>query len=92
MKKTFRVSMIEIGMVLGIVSAAFIVPRSTPLITFGIISGVVLVLGNVLLITNIRRVSSEEARGLSREQNRRLNLIIIVFTVYWLLCFLLRKG
>jgi len=44
--KTFAIVSIEIGMLLGIVVAAFTVPRSTPLLTFLIISGAFFVAGN----------------------------------------------
>jgi hypothetical protein len=89
--KKFKIVVIEIGMLLGIVAAAFMVPRNTPLLTFGVISGAVLVLGNVLLVVKMRQVRNAAVQGLSAERNRRLNLIIILFTVYWLLCFFLRR-
>ena len=91
MKKKITVVGVEIGMLLGIVAAVFMVPRSTPLLTFGLLSAVILVLGNILLFIKIRQVSTGEPQGLSAERNRYLNLIIVLFTVYWLVCFLLRK-
>jgi hypothetical protein len=78
-------------MLLGIVAALFMVPPSTPLRTFGIISGAVFLLGNVLLISKVRSVRDTVPQGLSPERKRRLNSIIVLFALYWLLCFFLRK-
>ena len=89
--KIFKIVMIEIGMLLGIVAAAFMVPRSTPLLTLGVISVGVIVLGNILFVNTMRQARDTNMQGLSSERNRRLNLIIVLFAVYWLLCFLLRK-
>jgi hypothetical protein len=75
-------------MLLGIVAAAFMVPRSTPLLTFGIINGAVFVLANALLIRQKTQV--RDGQPLSPEQKRNLNLIIVAFGVYWMICFLLR--
>jgi hypothetical protein len=83
--------LIEIGMLLGIVAAAFMVPRSTPLLTFGIISGAVFVVGNVLLISKMRQKSVGEKQALSPQRERHLNLIIVLFVIYWILSLLLRK-
>jgi hypothetical protein len=82
---------IEIGMLLGIVVAAFMVPRSTPLMTFAIISGAVLVLGNVLLIRQMKQVQGGERQSLTPKRNRNLDLIILLFVIYWVVSFLLRK-
>jgi ABC-type Fe3+-siderophore transport system permease subunit len=88
---TIAVVAVEIGMLLGIVAAAFTVPRSTPLLTFGIISGAAFVLGNVLLIRRRRNQQPGDGQGLSPQRKRNLTLIIVLFAVYWMICFLLRK-
>src|SRR5690242_16561053 len=47
--KTSTIIFLEVGMLLGIVMSAFMVPRSTPLLRFGIISGGAFLLGNITL-------------------------------------------
>jgi hypothetical protein len=44
--KTSTIIFLEVGMLLGIVMSAFMVPRSSPLLRFGIISGGAFLLGN----------------------------------------------
>jgi hypothetical protein len=87
--KAGTVVAVEVGMVAGILAAAFIVPRSTPLLTFALISTTAFVLGNVLLLRQTKKV--QEAGGIGPRRNRNLNLIIGLFVVYWVVCYLLRK-
>lgn len=88
--KIISVVALEIGMLLGIVAAALMVPRSTPLLTFGIISGTAFVLGNVLLAVRMTQVPND-GHSHSPQRKRKLNLIIVFFVVYWMMCLLLRN-
>jgi len=87
--KAITVGAVEVGMFCGILAAAFIVPRSTPLLTFALISATAFVLGNFLLLRRTTQVQA--AGGVSLRRNRNLHLIIGLFVVYWVVCFLLRK-
>ena len=89
--KAIAVVGIELGMLAGIVTAAFVVPRSTPLLTFGIISVAPFAVGNLLLLRSMRQAHAGDGRGIGARRNRNLNLIIVLFIGYWLVCFLLRK-
>jgi hypothetical protein len=82
--------LVEIGMSMGIIAAAFTVPRSTPLLTFLIVSGAVFALGNLLLIKTQRQSYSKESPS---ELQRKPNLypIFILFALYWLAWFIARK-
>ena len=89
--KKLTVVFIEIGMLFGVIAAAFMVPRNTPLLTFGVISCAIFALGNVLIIKEIRRSGSDGKQTLTPKRERRLNLIIVLFAIYWLICIFLRK-
>lgn len=89
--KAIAVVGVEVGMLFGIGVAAFMVPRSTSLLSFGIISGAAFVLGNFLLVRRMRQAQGEDAHPLSPKRKRDLNVIILLFVVYWVVCFLLRK-
>ena len=49
------IAIIEVSMVLGCMLAMFIAPSNTPLLTFLIICGVALILGNVLLFRSLKK-------------------------------------
>jgi uncharacterized membrane protein len=78
MKKSLIVLIVEIGMMGGIVIAALVLPRSTPLATFLIISGAAVVLGNVLLFRQLKKGPSAEG---SPEPQRKSSTFIISVTV-----------
>ena len=54
--KTSTIIFLEVGMLLGIVMSAFMVPRSTPLLRFGIIGGGAFLLGNIALFAQARQL------------------------------------
>jgi hypothetical protein len=76
--KTIAVVGVEIGMLFGIGVAAFMVPRSTPLLIFGIISGATFVLGNFLLVRRTRQAQGEDGHPLSPPRKRELNVIVVL--------------
>ena len=86
-KKTILV--VELAMLLGIVMSAFTVPRSTPLLTFLIISGAVFVLGNVLLFKKTKETSFEGDLHKLRRSSRFYRVLALL-ALYWLWCFLTR--
>jgi hypothetical protein len=79
---------VEIGMVCGIILAALMVPRSTPLSAFVVISMAFLIAGNILLIKKARRVSVAET-ATKDDFWPRICKILAICTIYWLLCLLL---
>jgi hypothetical protein len=89
--KKITIVAVEMGMLLGIVAAAFLVPRSTPLLTFGLISGTFWIAGNLLLLRRVVSDPEKKGGGLSPRRNRNLNIIIILFIAYLTVCFLLRR-
>ena len=63
--KKLTIVALEFAMLAGIALALFMVPRDTPLLTFGICSGGVFLLGNIALFIKARQVRSNPPAGLS---------------------------
>jgi|SRR6185437_2479493 len=88
MKKSVIVLIVEIGMITGIVIAALVLPRSTSLTTFLIVSGAAIVLGNVLLFRKLNKRSS--AAGFGERQRASGSFVIsliVTIAILLLLCF-----
>jgi len=83
MKKPLTIITVEIGMLGGIVAAALVAPRSTPLATFLMISGTAVVLGNVLLFRQLKKEPSAE----SSEGGQKLGISLIVTIAILLLLY-----
>jgi hypothetical protein len=58
MKKS-TIVFVELGMLLGIIAAGYLLPGATPLRTFLFAGGSCFVLGNILLIRSIRHVGAQ---------------------------------
>jgi hypothetical protein len=58
--KKLTIVFIELGMLGGIVIAAYTVPERTPLLTFLVASSACFIAGNALLIVEARRVKAGE--------------------------------
>jgi hypothetical protein len=87
--KKLTIVFVEIGMLLGIVLAAFTVPRSFPLLTFLIISAGFFVVGNVLLLRKLKQRQTGEFPSDGKVWPH-LYRVFIMCGAYGLLCFLLR--
>ncbi|MBS1800478.1 MAG: hypothetical protein JSS95_11710 [Acidobacteria bacterium] len=85
--KTSTFVLVELGLLAGIVLAAFTVPRSTSLLSFLIISGGFFALANVLLIRRKRRLLRTESNGgnLKRPTNYWLWTLLALYWAWTLL-------
>lgn len=90
-KKT--IIFLEICMLLGIVLSALTVPRNTPLLTFGIISGIAFVLGNILIFRRIKqaRTNSRPPVAPTAQETRRRTWAALLAVLFWIILFLLRS-
>jgi succinate dehydrogenase/fumarate reductase cytochrome b subunit len=82
--RTRTIVLLEVGMVLGIFTSAFIVPRSTPLYTFVLIAVSVLVAGNVWIF----RVARQNAPVDKYRTGYRAYLAIVLLALAWIWSFL----
>jgi hypothetical protein len=90
LKKSTVIVIVEISMLLGIILAALILPRNTPLWLFLAASGACFVAGNVYLFVGRKRIDDASAAGAS-ERKPRLNLVLITMGVILLLLYLVNK-
>jgi energy-converting hydrogenase Eha subunit C len=85
--RPFKVLVIEIGMLGGIVLAGYLLPASTPLVTFVIAGIILLVVGNVLVIQKLRSPNQEklivEADPLPARSNRARIWLLFVAVSLW---------
>ena len=91
MKKSLIVLIVEIGMVGGIVIAALVLPRSTPLATFLIISGAAVLLGNVLLFSQLKNVSSADGSPERQHTSGTFIVSVIVMIAILLLLYFVNR-
>jgi predicted transporter len=86
-RTVFIVTVFETGALAGILVALFIVPRSTAMSTFAIISGSVFVLGNILLARGLRQQQPEMVTSVQRKQ-QMLRLYVVtglcLLSMLWL--------
>jgi hypothetical protein len=87
--RTIKTSILEAGMLCGIVLAFYTVPANTPLRTFVIASVAWLVLGNVLMIRGLR--STSNAAATERGFWSRMLLAVAIFAAAWLLFAVMRR-
>jgi len=90
MKKSIIV-FVEIGILLGIVAAFFLAPDDTPIVTFCVISGLALVLGNVWLVVKIRTARAVREGGQPPKQRSVGNEFLAFFPLFVLIGGLLWK-
>jgi hypothetical protein len=89
-KRPVVIAIIEIAMLLGIVLAAFILPRSTPLWIFLTASGACLLGGNIYLFVGLKRGDQARAAGIPTRKPR-VNLVIITMGILLLLLYLVNR-
>jgi hypothetical protein len=87
--KKLTIVFIEIGMLLGIVLAAFTVPRSFPLAAFLILSTFFLFGGNILLFRKVKQVNAGGGQHDGKFWSRIWKAFIIL-ELAWLLGLLFR--
>jgi hypothetical protein len=89
--KTSTFVLVELGLLAGIALAAFTVPRSTPLLSFLVISGGFFILANVLLVRHRNRLVGAESNEdvLKRPPNYWLWALL---GLYWAWTLLARFG
>jgi hypothetical protein len=91
MKKSLIVLIVEIGMVGGIVIAALVLPRSTPLATFLIVSGAAVVLGYVFLFRQLKKVSPADGSAERRRKSGAFVVSVIVMIAILLLLYFVNR-
>jgi hypothetical protein len=79
------VVIVEIGMLGGIVVAALVLPKSTQLATFLMVSGAAIMLGNVLLFRQLKKRPSAEGARESRFKSGTYVSLIVMITMLVLL-------
>jgi len=89
-KATIIIIIVEIGIVAGIILAAVILPRSTPLWHFVTVSAATLAFGNYLLFRKLNRARSgpSDSGGLRRSGSSRL---LLAAAAILLLLYLVNK-
>jgi hypothetical protein len=88
--KRFAIICIEIGMLSGIMVAAFTVPKSTPLLQFLIISGAFFLTGNILLFNKLRQIRME-VKPSDGKVWPHLFKVFAWCGFYWFVCFLFSR-
>lgn len=87
LKRATVIVIVEISMLLGVVLSLFMVPGSTPLRTFLIIGGAIILLFNVLLFWSIKRKrepsTSERRRGTAYVFWILLALCLLMKVLFW---------
>ena len=86
MKTGTKIAIVEVGIFLGIIASAFMVPRSFPLKWFLEIAVGILVTANVLLFNAFRRRDANQAYRLGT----RAYVSIALAVIYWVLCLVWR--
>lgn len=88
--KRSTIVFIELGILGGIIVAAYTLPGSTPLRVFLMASGAVFVVANILLARRIKQIKSGESPAMGGLWPHILRAFAIL-TIFWVLSFLLFK-
>ena len=84
--RIIRIIFIELCAVLGVLLAALTLPRSTPTLTFAIVSVAVLLLINYFLFSKKQRQSKDDSN-----RSFAVAKLMIACALYWLFHWVLRK-